>query len=316
MWAHGSRCRSSPPLCSRVRALGARAVRRPRAPASWPHPNRSSRRQRSRTPIHSGTAPAQRRGGGRCLPRFSDTAAGLVSRRRASFTARQPRDGRAPVSCRARRSGERGLAFAIAMKVRDLHAAESAVGAWDAGARRSVAGMALRVHSPGQRSETATALSPSGYLVVASSEADSATLGVYAATTLPSKPLRSRRSRFARPPARSPRRGSRRRTSAPASCRACSDLRDEPSRPCSTRVRSSRASILSSLRTRRCSPISRRPSSTSKREDGENTHAVARLTPKGGRQRRAQAPRLDPTGVRSAAARCARGCQLRDLGER
>ncbi|MGO8998549.1 MAG: hypothetical protein ACLQVI_34950 [Polyangiaceae bacterium] len=131
-----------------------------------------------------------RNGAGGSLLLFPDTAAGLVfAKARLDPRLANLVMGGLPFHVALGEAGNGGLAFAIAMKVRDLHAAESAVGAWDAGARRSVAGMALLSPFTGLNApETATALSPSGYLVVASSEADLATLGVYAATTLPSKP--------------------------------------------------------------------------------------------------------------------------------
>ena len=75
---------------------------------------------------------------------FPDTAAGLVfAKARLDPRLANLVMGGLPFHVALGEAGNGGLAFAIAMKVRDLHAAESAVGAWDAGARRSVAGMAL-----------------------------------------------------------------------------------------------------------------------------------------------------------------------------
>jgi hypothetical protein len=85
-----------------------------------------------------------------------------------------------------------GFAFAIAMPVRDLRAAEGALGKWgarDAGTGPGPGGLELLHPLLGLNApEVALALFPSGYLVLASSGADLAALGPYAATTLPTKP--------------------------------------------------------------------------------------------------------------------------------
>jgi hypothetical protein len=82
-----------------------------------------------------------------------------------------------------------GTAFAIAMKIRDLGAAQGALADGGANGYRSeqVGTMIHFVPPAGTELHVALGVTPSGYLVIASSVAELTTLGSYAARTLPTK---------------------------------------------------------------------------------------------------------------------------------
>jgi len=81
----------------------------------------------------------------------------------------------------------KGTAFAIAMKIQDFAAAQSALAGADAGYRgEQVGGMLHLVPLTGSE-PVAVGVTGSGYLVLASSVDDLGTLGAYAARTLPTK---------------------------------------------------------------------------------------------------------------------------------
>jgi len=132
-----------------------------------------------------------RRGGGRSLARLHDTAAGAL----LAWAGADP--GVAPLV-----AGEHafhvvlgdspdGVAFAIAMKLKDVDGVRGALVDGDTARYRSedVDGMMRLVPIEGPAPTVTLAVSWAGYLVVASSVADLATLGPYAARTMPTREL-------------------------------------------------------------------------------------------------------------------------------
>jgi hypothetical protein len=132
-----------------------------------------------------------RRGGGRPFARMHDTAAAVL----LAWAGADP--GVAPLV-----AGEHafhivlgdsadGVAFAIAMKLKDVDGVRGALVEGDTARYRSedVEGMMRLVPIEGAAPTVALAVSWAGYLVVASSVADLATLGPYAARTMPTKAL-------------------------------------------------------------------------------------------------------------------------------
>lgn len=84
-----------------------------------------------------------------------------------------------------------GLAFAVAMKLKDVAAARSTLVDGDVALYRAEEAdgmLRLAPRTPDPAAHPALAIAGAGYLVVASTPADLATLGAYAARTLPGKP--------------------------------------------------------------------------------------------------------------------------------
>ena len=139
-----------------------------------------------------------RGGAGGALMSMPDTAAGVVIQR-ARLDPRLAHlvAGGLPFHVALGEAEGGGLAFAVAMKLRDLNAARAALVAWDAGlppgatSGDEVKGLTPIGARGDQGASLPAALSSSGYLVVASSATDLTTLGPYAARTVPTKPLSS-----------------------------------------------------------------------------------------------------------------------------
>ena len=132
-----------------------------------------------------------RKGGGVALARAHDTAAGAF----LAWVGADP--GVAPLV-----AGDHpfhvvlgatpdGVAFALAMKLKDVDHVRGALVEGDTAPYRSedVGGMTRLVPVEGPAPTLALAIAGAGYLVVASSADDLATLGPYAARTMPTKPL-------------------------------------------------------------------------------------------------------------------------------
>jgi hypothetical protein len=95
-------------------------------------------------------------------------------------------DGAAPFYA-AIGEGSQGTAFAVAMRLRDPVGAPTVLfeGTPARYTRQAADGMTVLVAPDGVGTSSVVALSPSGFLVIASSKAELATLGAYAARTLP-----------------------------------------------------------------------------------------------------------------------------------
>jgi hypothetical protein len=98
-------------------------------------------------------------------------------------------DGASPLYV-ALGEGTNGMAFAVAMRLRDPIGAPKVLfeGTPARYTSQAAEGMTLLVPPDGAITDRVVALSPSGYLVIASSRADLGTLGAYAARTLPTVP--------------------------------------------------------------------------------------------------------------------------------
>jgi hypothetical protein len=132
-----------------------------------------------------------RKGGGATTARMPETAAGAILSWAGVDPALAPRvSGKLPVHF-ALGDASGGIAFAIAMKLSDLEAVRAALVEGETARYRGeeIDGMIRLVPRQDAPPTLALAISWSGYLIIASSAADLAGLGAYAARTLPTKAL-------------------------------------------------------------------------------------------------------------------------------
>lgn len=133
-----------------------------------------------------------RRGSGAAAGGLPDTAAGAVMAWAGADPSLAPLvRGDSPFYVALGDAAEGGLAYALAMKLAKPDAVRSALTEGDASQFQveQSDGLLRLVARQGVPSTLGVALSATGYLVVASSPADLATLGGYAARTLPTKDL-------------------------------------------------------------------------------------------------------------------------------
>jgi len=132
-----------------------------------------------------------RKGGGPTLARLHDTAAGALLAWAGADPAVAPLvAGDHPFHI-VLGDVRDGVAFAIAMKLKDLDGVRAALVEGDTARYRAeeVVGMTRLVPGDGTPPTVALAISWAGYLVLASSAGDLTDLGAYAARTMPTKPL-------------------------------------------------------------------------------------------------------------------------------
>jgi hypothetical protein len=132
-----------------------------------------------------------RKGGGVALARMRDTAAGAILAWAGADPEVAPLVAGDHPFYVAFGDAPDGIAFALAMKLKDIDSVRGALVEGDTARYHGeeVDGMIRLVPTEGAPPTHALAISWSGYLVIASSAADLATLGAYATRTLPTKEL-------------------------------------------------------------------------------------------------------------------------------